>query len=105
MTFVEADEYPGLTVRAMLAKENIKIAPLARDLGVSRCALTKVLDGKSAMSPEMALRLDRALGLTAEALMVQQVQHDLRRAKSAMTAELASLTRRPQGARSKRMTP
>lgn len=50
---------------------------LAKQLGVAPSTLSRVLTGASRVSPEMALRLSRALGRTAESWLAMQDTHDL----------------------------
>ena len=49
---------------------------LAKQLDVSSSALSRVLSGASRASPEMALRLSRALGRSAESWLAMQDAHD-----------------------------
>ncbi len=60
----------------------------ARGLGVSRKALSELLNGRSGISPEMAIRLSKAFGGGPESWMTQQMHYDLwrasRRAKDIM---------------------
>jgi addiction module HigA family antidote len=51
-------------------------------LGVSASTLSRVLNGESAISPEMALRLAKALGRSAESWLAMQSNHDLWLAKA-----------------------
>ncbi len=50
---------------------------LAHHLGVSPSTLSRVLNGSNRVSPEMALRLSKALGRTAESWLAMQDAHDL----------------------------
>lgn len=50
---------------------------LASRLGVSASTLNRVLTGASRVSPEMALRLSRVLGRSAESWLAMQDAHDL----------------------------
>ena len=54
---------------------------LAAKLGVSASTLSRVLRGSSAVSPEMALRLEKALGRSAESWIAMQGNHDLWQAR------------------------
>lgn len=49
----------------------------AKGLGVSRKTLSALLNGRFGVSPEMAIRLSKAFGGSAESWLVQQVQYDL----------------------------
>lgn len=54
---------------------------VAKQLDVSPSTLNRVLKGKSAVTPEMALRLSKALGRTPESWLVMQDNYDLWQAK------------------------
>jgi addiction module HigA family antidote len=49
----------------------------ARSLGVSRKALSSILNGHAGISPEMAVRLSIAFNTSAESWLNQQLQYDL----------------------------
>lgn len=55
----------------------------AARLDVIRVALSNLLNGKSALSPEMAIRFEMAFGVSAKTLLRMQSAHDLARAQSA----------------------
>ena len=70
--------HPGEIIDGIYLKElNISGRTLAKKLGVSSSTLSRVLAGKSAISPEMALRLSRVLGRTPESWLAIQDQYDL----------------------------
>ncbi len=50
---------------------------LAHHLGVAASTLSRVLNGSNRVSPEMALRLSKALGRSAESWLTMQYAHDL----------------------------
>ncbi|MCX4163686.1 MULTISPECIES: HigA family addiction module antitoxin [Paraburkholderia] len=80
----KADEldHPGVTVRQLcLERFNLSVTEGAQALGVSRQALTNLLGGKAAISPEMALRLDKVFGGGAETWLQRQVLYDLAKAR------------------------
>jgi addiction module HigA family antidote len=54
----------------------------AKALGVSRQSLNNLVNGKSGISPEMAIRLSKAFGSTPEAWLRLQMAHDLAQARS-----------------------
>lgn len=58
----------------------------AERLGVTRVALSNLLNGKSALSPEMAIRFAQAFGVSAQTLLRMQAAHDLVRAQAAAKA-------------------
>jgi len=53
----------------------------ARVLGVTRQALNNVVNGKAAISPQMAIRLAKAFGSTAETWLRMQLAYDLAAAR------------------------
>jgi antitoxin HigA-1 len=74
--------HPGLLVRQnCLVRFNLNVTEGAAVLGVSRQALTNLLSGKAGISPEMALRLDKAFGGGAETWLQRQLVHDLAKAR------------------------
>lgn len=64
---------------------------LAQHLDVSPSTLNRVLTGKSGVSPEMALRLSKALGRTAESWLALQYQYDLYHAQ--LKLDLSDVTK------------
>jgi addiction module HigA family antidote len=74
--------HPGLSIRFdCLEPLGLNITAGAKVLGVSRQALNNVANGKAGISPEMAIRLDKAFGGTAEAWLALQTAYDLARAR------------------------
>jgi len=80
--------HPGETLREdVLPALALTITEAAKQLGVTRAALSRVLNGKAAISPEMALRLEGWLGIEnggrADTWMAQQAAYDLWQARQA----------------------
>lgn len=74
--------HPGLSVRAdCLEPLGLSVTKAAKILGVSRQALDNLIHGKAAISPEMAIRLDKAFGGGAETWLRLQAAYDLVQAK------------------------
>lgn len=70
--------HPGVTIRALcLEPLNLSVTDAARALGVSRKALSALLNGRAGISPEMAIRLSIAFNTSAASWMQQQTQYDL----------------------------
>jgi len=73
--------HPGEAVRELCLKPlSLSVTAAARGLGVSRKALSELLNGRAGVSPEMAIRLSKAFGGSAESWLTQQMQYDLWRA-------------------------
>ena len=55
----------------------LTVTDAAKGLGVSRKTLSALLNGRFGISPEMAIRLSKAFGGSAESWLIQQAQYDL----------------------------
>jgi addiction module HigA family antidote len=74
--------HPGEIVRDLcLEPLGLSVTDAAEALGVSRKTLSSILNGRSGISPEMALRLSKAFNTSPESWLNQQVQSDLWNAK------------------------
>jgi addiction module HigA family antidote len=74
--------HPGEFIAAVYLEPNgMSGRELAAKLGVAASTLSRVLKGTSAVTPEMALRLEKALGRSAESWLAMQSSHDLWHAK------------------------
>ena len=60
---------------------NIKIGALADKFGVTRQALSALLNGHASLTADMAIRFEHAFGVKAETLMRMQTRHDLAQAR------------------------
>jgi addiction module HigA family antidote len=70
--------HPGLSVRAdCLDPLGLTVTEAAKALGVSRQALNNLIHGQARISPEMAIRLDKAFGGGAETWLRLQATYDL----------------------------
>jgi addiction module HigA family antidote len=74
--------HPGRIVRnACLEPLGLSVTAGAKVLGVTRQTLTKIVNGKSGISAEMAIRLAKAFGSTAETWVRMQASYDLAQAR------------------------
>src|SRR6202167_3454460 len=74
--------HPGRSIRsACLEPLGLSVSEGAKILGVTRQALNNVITGRSAISPEMAIRLTKAFGSTAETWLRMQLAYDLAAAR------------------------
>jgi addiction module HigA family antidote len=70
--------HPGEVLRKLcLEPLDLSVTETAEALGVSRKTLSSILNGRTGISPEMAVRLSIAFDTTAESWLNQQVQYDL----------------------------
>jgi antitoxin HigA-1 len=68
--------HPGEVLREYLP-ESLTMNEVASRLGVTRQALSAVINGRAGVSAEMAVRLSRALGTSADLWLGLQMQYDL----------------------------
>jgi addiction module HigA family antidote len=74
--------HPGRSIRnACLEPLGLSVTDGAKLLGVTRQALNNVINGKSGISPEMAIRLTKAFGSTPETWLKMQLAYDLAEAR------------------------
>jgi len=69
----------------------VTVTDFAARLGVTRVALLRVLNGKAAISAEMALRLAAALGGSAQSWLHMQANYDLWHAERALRRQVAKI--------------
>jgi len=75
---MKAPVHPGRIVRAeCLEPLGLSVTAAARVLGVTRQALNNVVNERSGISPEMAIRLSKAFGSTPETWVRLQAAYDL----------------------------
>lgn len=79
--------HPGLSLRYdCLEPLGLSITEGAKVLGVTRQALNNLVNGKAGVSPEMAIRIDKAFGGTAETWLALQTTFDLAQARKKQPA-------------------
>ena len=70
--------HPGEVLKTLcLEPLDLSVTEAAKALDESRKTLSAILNGRSGISPEMAVRLSIAFGTSAESWLSQQVQYDL----------------------------
>lgn len=74
---MKAPPHPGRLVRDTLDERKLSIASAAFGLGITRQQLHNVCVGRSSITPEMAVRLEKAFGGKAEVWLGLQAAHDL----------------------------
>jgi antitoxin HigA-1 len=74
--------HPGRSIRnACLEPLGLSVTEGTKVLGVTRQALNNVINAKSGISPEMAIRLSKAFGGTPETWLGMQIAYDLAQAR------------------------
>ncbi len=89
--------HPGLSVRHdCLEPLGLSVTDAARRLGVSRKQMSELVNGRSGISPEMAIRLDKAFGGGADTWYRLQAAYDL--AQAMKKADRIKVKRIPRAA-------
>jgi addiction module HigA family antidote len=74
--------HPGRSIRTgCLEPLGLSVTEAAKVLGITRQTLNNVVNGKSGISPEMAIRLTKAFGSTPETWLRMQLAYDLAAAR------------------------
>jgi addiction module HigA family antidote len=74
--------HPGRFVRTVVIEPlGLSVTEAANALGITRVALSRFINEQAALSPEMAIRLDKAFGADMETLMRMQNSFDIVQAK------------------------
>ena len=69
--------HPGEFIRDEILDElHLNVSQAADVLGVRRATLSDLLNGKATLSPEMALRIEKAFGVDMETLLRMQAWHE-----------------------------
>ena len=92
--------HPGLTLRDdVLPALGLTVTQAAEQLGVSRVTLSRVLNGRAAISPEMALRIEAWLGIArggeARLWLAEQGAYDMWQAAQKFKAAPMRVQRAP----------
>ena len=70
--------HPGCFIRDEIIEPlNLTVTAAARVLDVSRPAVSNLLNGHADLSPDMALRIEKAFGLTLDTLLRMQLSYDI----------------------------
>lgn len=74
--------HPGEFIKTeIIAPLGLSVAAAAKVLGVSRPTLSTLLNGHSALSGDMALRIEKAFGVSMDTLMRMQSSYDIARTR------------------------
>lgn len=88
--------HPGRLLRADIEAVGLPVAEAAKGLGVTRQQLYNVLNGKSSITPDMAIRLENGIGSSAETWLRLQGAYDLVQARErAAELNVKRLARKP----------
>ena len=74
--------HPGQFIRTEVIEPlGLSVTEAAKILGVTRVALSALLNGRAALSPEMALRIEKAFGPKMDTLLRMQTAYDIAEAR------------------------
>lgn len=74
--------HPGYFLRAEIVDRlSLTVGEAATALGVTRQALSAVLNGRASVTPDMALRFEKAFDVSLEMLLTMQTGHDIAMAR------------------------
>ena len=75
--------HPGDFIRTEVVEElGLNVTRAAKILGVRRATLSNLLNGNAALSPEMALRIEKAFDVSMDMLLKMQAWHDASRMRA-----------------------
>lgn len=87
--------HPGPWLRRnVIEPYRLNVSSAAVHLGVTRAALSNLLNGNAALSSEMAIRFEKAFGVPADTLARMQCAHDMVKAKE--SADKIAVERVPE---------
>jgi antitoxin HigA-1 len=70
--------HPGVWLHEEIVEPTgLNVTELADHMGVARQSMSKLLNGRQGLSADMAIRFEKAFGLSAETLMRMQASHEL----------------------------
>lgn len=81
-TQLKASTHPGTHIREKIIPAGMSVKDAAKRLGVGRPALSNLLNGRSALSSEMALRLEKAFGADGKVLLEMQATYERQERRS-----------------------
>ena len=84
--------HPGEILREFIP-EDMTVTETASRLGISRVALSRILNGKSGISAEMAIRIGLLTGTTPESWLENQMKRDLWEAQSRPRPKILPLSK------------
>lgn len=68
--------HPGGFIRRSVLPDDLSVTEAAAALGVGRPALSSLLNERASLSPEMALRVEKAFGVRMDTLLKMQARYD-----------------------------
>ena len=82
MLRMKAPPHPGAFVRSEIIEgHDLSITAAAKALGVTRQALSELVNTRTSLSAEMAVRLEKAFGVSMDTLLRMQASYDIAQAR------------------------
>jgi addiction module HigA family antidote len=78
--------HPGSLIKADIDELGLSVMDAAKALGISRQQLHAVVAGRASVTPEMAIRLEKALGSTGDTWLRMQMNYDLAQVRARASA-------------------
>jgi antitoxin HigA-1 len=69
--------HPGELIKSDIEELGLSLVDAAKGLGISRQQLHTIIAGRASVTPETAVRLEKALGSTADTWLRMQMNYDL----------------------------
>lgn len=92
MTRMHNPPHPGEVLKdGVFTDTGITVTEFAKRIGVTRVALSRVLNGKAGISADMAVRLTAALGGSAESWLHMQANYDLWQAEKSLKQAVSKI--------------
>ncbi|MYB39344.1 MAG: helix-turn-helix domain-containing protein [Gammaproteobacteria bacterium] len=86
------ESHPGRHVRSHVIPTGMSVTKAAETIGIGRVALSNFLNGKAALSPKMAAKLQQAFGADADDLIARQAAHEAGRRASEQEVSVTTRT-------------
>lgn len=71
--------HPGKIIKHCVESSGLSVTEAAKGLGVTRQTLSRVINAKTSLSPEMAIRVSKAFGSTPELWLRMQMAYEMAR--------------------------
>ena len=79
--------HPGAHLRSIMDELQLNVSQVSRDIGITRQQLHNILAGRCGLNAQMAVRLEKAFGSTAETWLALQAAYDIARVR--LSADLS----------------
>lgn len=91
-----ADDHPGLLLRRhVLPALKLSVSEAARELGIARQTLHRIMAGVAPITPEMAVRLERLCGISSSFWLDRQQRYELPRVREEIAKDLTRIPSHP----------